>query len=102
MLTSSFSVHTCRISTFDVLFCNFSVGMTQAIIPTLVKMGVSAVSVGVNPMTSPPAVPNPFVWRFNHSDGSSDSVIGLCHKGGSVTSCNVLIPGARLPQSTAQ
>ena len=69
--------------------------MTQAIIPTLVKMGVAAVSVGVNPMTSPPAVPNPFVWRFNHSDGSSsDSVIGLWHKGGSVTSCNVLIPCA--------
>ncbi len=51
-------------------------GMTQAIIPTLVKMGISAVSVGVNSMTPPPAVPNPFVWNYQ-----GQSVIATWHKG---------------------
>ena len=50
--------------------------MTQGILPTLTKMNVVAVSVGVNSMTSPPAVPNPFVWKYGQH-----SVIGTWHKG---------------------
>ncbi|XP_070532504.1 uncharacterized protein [Ptychodera flava] len=52
-------------------------GITQAAIPTLVKHGIDAVSVGVNFMSSPPAVPNPFVWKYGN-----DSVIGMWHPGG--------------------
>lgn len=54
-----------------VMFVNVSMfvaGMTQAIIPTLVEKGIDAVSVGVNPGTSPPAVPNLFVWRFEEQE----------------------------------
>ena len=51
-------------------------GMTQAVIPTLSSMGVKAISVGVNTMTAPPAVPNPFVWKFNNY-----SVMATYHKG---------------------
>ncbi|XP_071155642.1 uncharacterized protein [Mytilus edulis] len=52
-------------------------GMTQAIIPTLVKKGIQAVSVGVNPGTSPPAVPNLFRWQFEEKE-----VLGTWHAGG--------------------
>ncbi|XP_076091967.1 uncharacterized protein LOC143063623 [Mytilus galloprovincialis] len=52
-------------------------GMTQAIIPTLVEKGIQAVSVGVNPGTSPPAVPNLFRWQFEEKE-----VLGTWHAGG--------------------
>ncbi|XP_041370965.1 uncharacterized protein LOC121384574 isoform X2 [Gigantopelta aegis] len=52
-------------------------GMTQSVVPSLVKYGVAAVSVGVNSGTSPPAVHNPFLWRFEGSE-----VIGFWHPGG--------------------
>lgn len=50
--------------------------MTQAIIPTLVEKGIQAVSVGVNPGTSPPAVPNLFRWQFEEKE-----VLGTWHAG---------------------
>lgn len=52
-------------------------GMSQALIPLFEEMGVEAVSVGVNTVTSPPAVPPIFRWMFKNS-----SVIGLWHPGG--------------------
>ncbi|XP_060073816.1 uncharacterized protein LOC132553577 [Ylistrum balloti] len=52
-------------------------GMSQALIPLFEEMGVEAVSVGVNTVTSPPAVPPIFRWTFKNS-----SVIGLWHPGG--------------------
>jgi hypothetical protein len=58
------------------LTLSLSTGMSQAVIPSLVKMGVSGVTVGVNPMTSPPAVPSLFVWKYK-----SDSVIAAWHPG---------------------
>lgn len=56
-----FANYACKVSMFVA-------GMTQAIIPTLVEKGIDAVSVGVNPGTSPPAVPNLFVWRFEEQE----------------------------------
>lgn len=50
--------------------------MSQALIPLFEEMGVEAVSVGVNTVTSPPAVPPIFQWKFQNS-----SVIGLWHPG---------------------
>ncbi|XP_046551245.1 uncharacterized protein LOC124260970 isoform X2 [Haliotis rubra] len=52
-------------------------GMTAAVLPSLTKFNIMAVSVGVNPGTSPPAVPNPFIWKFLDSQ-----VIGMWNKGG--------------------
>ena len=51
-------------------------GMTKAVIPILARLGVMGVSVGVNPTTSPPALPNPFVWK-----NGDDEVIGTWHAG---------------------
>ena len=42
--------------------------MTQAVIPLLVKKGIAGISVGVNPDTSPPVVPQLFRWRFEDSE----------------------------------
>ncbi|XP_048244901.1 uncharacterized protein LOC124124794 isoform X2 [Haliotis rufescens] len=52
-------------------------GMTAAVLPSLTKFNIVAVSVGVNPGTSPPAVPNPFIWKFTDAQ-----VIGMWNKGG--------------------
>ncbi|XP_071097043.1 uncharacterized protein [Haliotis cracherodii] len=52
-------------------------GMTAAVLPSLTKFNIVAVSVGVNPGTSPPAVPNPFIWKF-----TDVQVIGMWNKGG--------------------
>jgi hypothetical protein len=44
-------------------------GLTRAAIPVLVGKGVRAVSVGVNPGSAPPGVPQytPFIWRDEES-----------------------------------
>ncbi|KAK3598273.1 hypothetical protein CHS0354_022590 [Potamilus streckersoni] len=52
-------------------------GLTHAAIPTLAKKGIAAVSVGVNPGTSPPAVPSIFKWRYEQ-----DEVLAMWHPGG--------------------
>ena len=39
--------------------------MTKAVIPTLLKKNIAAISVGVNDGTSPPAVPKIFTWKFD-------------------------------------
>lgn len=51
--------------------------MTQAVLPILTDLGIEAVSVGVNTVTAPPAVPPIFNWKFKNS-----SVIGIWHPGG--------------------
>ena len=51
--------------------------MTQAVIPSLVKMNVSGVSVGVNGGSLPPAVPKgAFVWKYK-----DQSVMATWHPG---------------------
>lgn len=50
--------------------------MTQAVLPILTDLGVEAISVGVNTVTAPPAVPPIFNWKFMNS-----SVIGIWHPG---------------------
>ena len=39
-------------------------GMTQAVIPSLVDFGVIGITVGVNTMSSAPAVPRVFNWQY--------------------------------------
>jgi len=52
------------------------VGITQASIPSLVKKGIKGVSVGVNNMTPPPAVPSMFIWQY-----ANESVLATWHPG---------------------
>ena len=54
----------------------FPTGMTHAVIPSLLKKGIIGVSVGVNPMTAPPAVPSVFRWRYGN-----DEIIATWHPG---------------------
>lgn len=56
--------------------CVYCVGITQASIPILVKKGIGGISVGVNNMTPPPAVPSLFVWQY-----ANDSVMATWHPG---------------------
>jgi hypothetical protein len=55
-------------------------GLTQAAIPSLVKKGITGVSVGVNNMTPPPAVPQLFIWQYG--DSADNSVMATWHPGG--------------------
>ena len=55
-------------------------GMTAAAIPILLRNKVKAVSVGVNPFSSPPAVPNLFQWK--PFKGSKDVIMAMWHPGG--------------------
>ena len=58
------------------ILCPIS-GMTQPVIPSLVKMNVSGVSVGVNGGSLPPAVPKgAFVWKYK-----DQSVMATWHPG---------------------
>lgn len=57
-------------------------GLTRAVIPILVEKGIHAVTVGVNNMSPPPAVPNPtFRWVQTTSAGNSE-VMAMWHPGG--------------------
>jgi len=50
--------------------------MTQASIPSLVKKGIKGISVGVNDMSPPPAVPSLFIWQYDNA-----SVMATWHPG---------------------
>lgn len=52
-------------------------GTTQAILPILHKMGVKALSIGVNGATTPAALPPVFMWRYMNT-----SLMTLYHPGG--------------------
>ena len=54
-------------------------GMTQAVIPWLLANGVGGVTVGVNSASSPPDVPEAFVWA---DATGKQSVVAMEHKGG--------------------
>ena len=53
--------------------------MTQAVIPWLLANGVGGVTVGVNSASSPPDVPEAFVWA---DATGKQSVVAMEHKGG--------------------
>lgn len=56
--------------------------MTKAVIPIMKKHNISLITVGVNPMTSPPAVPpHPFVWKLSPQDNDEDGIIAFWHPG---------------------
>ena len=56
-------------------------GLTAGAIHTLVKdFGIQGVSVGVNPGSSPPAVPKLFEWKLHEE--STESVIAMWNPGG--------------------
>ena len=54
-------------------------GMTSAIIPLMVKVGVKAVTVGVNSASMPPDVPRVFQWQHNTTN---TRIIAMWHPGG--------------------
>ena len=54
-------------------------GMTQAVVTVLRKLGVEAVSIGVNNAAQPPGVPPIFRWQ---APAGGASVIGMVHPGG--------------------
>ena len=57
-------------------------GMTKAVLPIMKKYNIAAITVGVNPMTSPPAVPrNPFIWKMNPEDSDEEGIIAFWHPG---------------------
>ena len=57
-------------------------GMTKAVLPIMKKYNIAAITVGVNPMTSPPAVPrNPFIWKMNSEDSDEEGIIAFWHPG---------------------
>ncbi|XP_074653316.1 uncharacterized protein LOC141907538 isoform X2 [Tubulanus polymorphus] len=56
-------------------------GMTQAVIPLLVRSNIVAVTVGVNAASAPPGVPKIFNWTYS-TEGTPKSVIALWHPNG--------------------
>ena len=54
-------------------------GLTRSLIPVMVSRGVEAVTVGVNRVSMPPAVPTAFVWR---DEKSSTEVLAMWHPHG--------------------
>ena len=64
--------------TFTVHAFFFS-GTTKAVIPILEKMGIEAISIGVNGATTPASVPPVFRWQSGNS-----SVLALYHPGRSI------------------
>ena len=55
-------------------------GMTAAVIPVLRRNNIKAVSVGVNPMSAPPAVPKLFQWKLHNE--SKDVMMAMWLPGG--------------------
>eukprot|EP01084_Bolivina_argentea_P248172 415106_1 len=54
-------------------------GMTRSLIPLLVKNNISAISIGCNSLSAPPAVPDIFRWRDPISD---TEIIAMVNAGG--------------------
>ncbi|XP_050410308.2 uncharacterized protein LOC126824914 isoform X1 [Patella vulgata] len=52
-------------------------GMTQALLPILARHGIEGITVGVNTVSSPPAVPKIFQWVYQNT-----SLIAMWHPGG--------------------
>jgi hypothetical protein len=68
-------------------------GLTRAALPALTAAGVRALSVGINPFSTPPYVPRAFVWR---DVGTGVNVTAMFHPyyyGGIGYSDAVIIPG---------
>eukprot|EP01084_Bolivina_argentea_P142466 250270_1 len=54
-------------------------GMTRSMIPILIDNNITAISIGVNTGSSPPAVPNIFKWKDTNSN---ISIISMLNPGG--------------------
>lgn len=54
-------------------------GMTRSVIPLLLRNNVSAISVGVNGASTPPFVPNIFLWE---DPQSQSQIVAMWHPGG--------------------
>ena len=68
-------------------------GMTRAVVPALAAAGVAALSVGVNPWSTPPTVPRAFVWRDAASNISLPAMWHAGYYGGINVSDAVILPG---------
>lgn len=52
--------------------------MTRGVVPILSKLDGAAVTIGVNPYSSPPDVPKAFVWKDNSSNTDVGFMIFYC------------------------
>ncbi|XP_055957826.1 uncharacterized protein LOC130013170 [Patella vulgata] len=52
-------------------------GMSKALLPIFASKGIVAITVGVNPMSAPPGVPDIFNWQYQNK-----SLIAMWHPGG--------------------
>ena len=68
-------------------------GLTRASLPALVSGGVRALTVGVNPWSTPPMVPRAFVWRDAASGVSLPAMWHPYYYGGITFADAVVIPG---------
>ena len=68
-------------------------GMTRAVVPALAAAGVKALSIGVNPWSTPPMVPRAFVWRDKDSGISMPAMLHPGYYGGINVSDAVILPG---------
>src|SRR5438552_5806416 len=65
-------------------------GHSRGLVPALAAHGIQLLDIGVNPASTPPDVPDVFLWKA--PDGSSVAVLYHKHNYGSV----VQVPGADL------
>ena len=68
-------------------------GLTRAAIPALAAQGVRAITVGVNPFSTPPYVPRAFVWRDEQTQTNVTAMWHPWYYGGIGLSDAVVIPG---------
>ena len=68
-------------------------GLTRAALPALAAAGVRALTVGVNPFSTPPYVPRAFVWRDAASGANVTAMWHPWYYGGIGLSDAVVIPG---------
>ena len=66
-------------------------GMTRGVIPLLVAVNASAISIGVNGASCPPNVPKAFVWQEPESGAE---ILGMVHPYGYPNN-----PGSLQPQT---
>lgn len=68
-------------------------GMTRAVIPALSRAGVKAISIGVNPYSTPPLVPRAFVWRDPATGVSMPTMVHPFFYGGIMFGDAAFFPG---------
>lgn len=68
-------------------------GLTRAVISPLTRAGVQAITIGVNPYSTPPTVPRAFVWRDERTNSSIPTMVHPFFYGGIDFSDAAFFPG---------